>query len=385
MAAKNRLSLRYLLDWNDRDKCYLLAWMIAVLQVFFWIMLILIAHFSEFSRTYISSTGMALSHKAFSAGIIFNLIFVIWGWWLRHRKHESRTYVRAFLYFFSLPFILIGQLIGYFHPMLGITLLGAGLTGSILFGLNRIIGPFLVAVGLTLLLITANIYGLLEHAPLLTEYPISKHHISGAWALIILIISLPFAIGAFVITQLLLLRWHEREEGMRQLSLTDELTTLPNRRAVLKQGEYEIKRARRKQAPFTLAILDIDHFKKVNDTWGHEAGDKVLAELSRILADTLRGADMIGRFGGEEFVILLPDTPTGLAVSALERFRQMIEAHTFTLNHSTHIQITVSFGVCLVEHVKESTNLIDILRLADKALYRAKTNGRNRVESDTLH
>lgn len=384
-ATKKHLSLKYLLDWSNQDKCYLFAWLIVFLQLFFWLMLVLVANFSEFSQAYFSSSGLTLAHKLFAAGIALSSIFVIWGWVLRRQQNESKRYVRAFLYFFGIPFILIGHLIGHFHPLLGVMLLGSGLTGTILFGLKRVIGPFLLILSIMAALTIANIYGVIEHAPLLSDYPITKHQVSGFWTLIIFIASLPFAVGAFVITQLLLSRWHEREENVRQLSLTDELTRLPNRRAVLKQGENELKRALRKNAPFSLAILDIDHFKKVNDTWGHEAGDEVLIELGQVLSTSLRGADMIGRFGGEEFVVLLPDTDTQAAVHAVERFRQTIESHAFTITPQQTINITVSFGVCLVNQVKESTNLIDMLRQADKALYLAKSSGRNRVESATLN
>jgi diguanylate cyclase (GGDEF)-like protein len=135
--------------------------------------------------------------------------------------------------------------------------------------------------------------------------------------------------------------------------------------------------AQRLNEPFSLVMCDLDKFKSVNDTYGHQAGDEVLKQLARILKDEAREIDRVGRYGGEEFMLLLPGTVLDAAVTFAERVRKQIEAHTFTFDGGT-LQRTASFGVSGWPHpkIEESDALV---RTADDALYVAKETGRNRV------
>lgn len=164
----------------------------------------------------------------------------------------------------------------------------------------------------------------------------------------------------------------------RTLSLTDELTGLPNRRAFLQRLEEELGRVQRHPSPLTLAIVDIDHFKQINDYHGHGVGDAVLRAYAQYIQSGFRRHDHVARFGGEEFIILLPNTNTIGAVKALTKIRERISDHTIQTESGTITLPTFSAGVTSY-HMKES--IADFIQRADQALYRAKQSGRNRIET----
>jgi len=158
---------------------------------------------------------------------------------------------------------------------------------------------------------------------------------------------------------------------------TDFLTGLANRRYFMEQAEIELARAIRYRSPLSITMMDIDYFKRINDTYGHKVGDTALQKLSLICQATLRESDLIARIGGEEFAILLPETDAQMAAEAVERIRESIAATDITLEDNQTFRITVSIGVVTL---KEGTATLDtLLRLADAALYEAKRSGRNRI------
>lgn len=160
---------------------------------------------------------------------------------------------------------------------------------------------------------------------------------------------------------------------MQELALTDGLTGLPNRRAFESQSQARLSRAERHPEDMCLLMIDIDHFKAVNDTFGHPVGDKVLVELARSMEETFRASDLLGRIGGEEFTVLLPETSINKAGDIAERFRVIVGCSIFLPDGKP---VSVSIGVA---ERKSSESLSSLSNRADKALYAAKRNGRNRV------
>src|SRR3954463_16254135 len=169
----------------------------------------------------------------------------------------------------------------------------------------------------------------------------------------------------------------EANERLRHMSQTDGLTGLENRRHIETRLEEMFEHAKRLAEPFSCVMVDLDKFKSVNDEYGHQAGDAVLKQLARILKNEVREIDHAGRYGGEEFILLLTGTVLDAAVTFAERVRKAIEDHTFTFDGGT-LKRTASFGVAGWPHPKVK-NCDSLVKAADEALYVAKETGRNRV------
>ena len=169
----------------------------------------------------------------------------------------------------------------------------------------------------------------------------------------------------------------EANELLRHTSQTDGLTGLDNRRHLEDRLREMFEHAKRLNEPFSCVMCDLDRFKSVNDTYGHQAGDAVLKQFARILKHEVREIDRVGRYGGEEFMLLLPGTVLDSGVTFAERVRKQVEANTFTFAE-TSIRRTASFGVSAWPHPRIS-DCDGLMRAADDALYVAKETGRNRV------
>lgn len=168
---------------------------------------------------------------------------------------------------------------------------------------------------------------------------------------------------------------NDRLEALLQ---TDPLTQLVNRRALKTRLLAEMERVRRYDAPLAMLLLDLDHFKKINDTYGHLVGDEVLTGVGSLLQRTARSIDTVARYGGEEFVVVLPETSWQGAVAFAERIRDKLASHRFQIAGTQQIQVTASIGVATYPWPQlESAE--DLFRAADSALYRAKGRGRNLV------
>ncbi len=158
-------------------------------------------------------------------------------------------------------------------------------------------------------------------------------------------------------------------EETKKLSLLDPLTGLANRRCMNVEFERNLARVKRFGNSFSIILLDIDNFKNFNDTYGHTEGDQLLADVGKILLNEVRGLDLVARFGGEEFLILLPETELAIACKVAERIRKSVEAKT---------SITLSLGVTSCS--SGTYTIEDFIKRADDAMYQAKQKGKNRVE-----
>lgn len=162
-----------------------------------------------------------------------------------------------------------------------------------------------------------------------------------------------------------------------RLSTTDPLTGLYNRRFIHEFLVKEIERSKRLDKSFSVVILDLDDFKRLNDTYGHPAGDAVLRTIAQMITDNVRRADIAGRYGGEEFIVIMPESASGIASYAAERLRSRIEQQAIELPKKKRASLTASFGVATFP--QDGTSPDDLLVAADDRLYRAKREGKNRV------
>jgi diguanylate cyclase (GGDEF)-like protein len=167
----------------------------------------------------------------------------------------------------------------------------------------------------------------------------------------------------------------EANRRIEELAELDDLTGSLNRRCIMRFLDDEIARAHRTNLPCSIALLDLDWFKRINDTYGHPTGDEVLRTFAITVFANIRGVDRFGRYGGEEFLLVLPDTPNEVAVRLLERLRSIIAGLDWSA-FSSGMRVTVSAGIATL---KASETADTLLARADGALYKAKAQGRNRI------
>lgn len=166
---------------------------------------------------------------------------------------------------------------------------------------------------------------------------------------------------------------------MEMISMTDELTGLLNRRGLKEKAYLKLRSAKKFDTPLSCLAIDIDYFKKINDTYGHDTGDKVLCHMAQVLKDCTRNYDLVSRYGGEEFVVLLDQTDLDGAVIVAEKIQDRLDQSVFRVLQNglqADIKLTISVGISLFN---DSHNLHSLINKADEALYAAKEDGRNRV------
>lgn len=192
------------------------------------------------------------------------------------------------------------------------------------------------------------------------------------------VLTMGLIMGTLYVTSSRMLRQlHEMQKKLIETSITDDLTGIYNRRFIIGRLSEEFNKSMRTGAPLSVIIFDIDHFKKVNDTYGHMFGDLVLKGVAKCVKESLRTYDILGRFGGEEFLVVAPDTPIEDAVNLARRLNSLIKAATMG-DDANSINVTASFGAATAGIKDEPYD--SLLARADRALYRAKDLGRDRVE-----
>ena len=176
-----------------------------------------------------------------------------------------------------------------------------------------------------------------------------------------------------------------KNSALSEISARDSLTGLYNRWYVMEKIDSEMNRSLRHGSPVSLIMMDIDHFKRVNDSFGHSAGDRVLRSVGQVLRDSCRVYDVAGRYGGEEFCIVLPETRVGNTTVVAERIRERLAASRFDVGEES-VVVTASIGIAGIESIEAEDGLspLSLIDRADQALYSAKHHGRNRVEMWTV-
>lgn len=246
---------------------------------------------------------------------------------------------------------------------------------AMLFGVLRLNSRRLM--GLALLALAAH--GLMLALLMLREPQLDRAALFTEFAVLLVVLPWFAAMGGYVNRLRTRLSDSHRElkrafDRIEQLAIRDALTGTYNRRFLLDCLAGERSRAERLGVPFSVCLIDVDHFKAINDSLGHAAGDVVLKELPAAVAAALRAIDVFGRFGGEEFLLILPGTALAGARAAAERVRRSVEAARFAPLGERHVSVTIG----VAEHAK-GEEVVTLLARADRALYAGKTSGRNRV------
>ena len=175
----------------------------------------------------------------------------------------------------------------------------------------------------------------------------------------------------------------EKNRLLEQAALTDDLTGLPNRRAIESWAAHQLAAASRHGFSFWVVLIDLDHFKRINDTYGHDAGDTVLKGFGEVLKSSTRSSDISGRIGGEEFIHVVTHAEEHHLPMIVERTRSKLAARKFSLG-GMEVTVTASFGVAGFKGADAAMGFVELISRADRALYRAKQGGRNRAEFEPL-
>lgn len=315
--------------------------------------------------------------QSFWGMTLFWMLMVLWGLAIRRRAPEEPVYVTTVLMAVALTSVAVAFLTGQYTTPAMLIIVGFLVICYMAFPRRFYLPPSItIAVMLVGMTVLERLH-VIPYAPLFRVHGYGlgshPHGIAVFFAILIILVALVVIGSAFVFNIQALRR---REELLRDQSLTDSLTGVANRRHFLDQARRELARASRYRLPVTCLMLDLDHFKQVNDRFGHDAGDQVLIAVASRLSGLLRQHDFIARLGGEEFAMLLAHTDADRGALVAERCRQVVAGIDFIFNGVPH-PVTTSVGVASVAGEEPTTS--ELLKRADKALYRAKADGRNCV------
>ncbi|MDF1781247.1 MAG: GGDEF domain-containing protein [Alcanivoracaceae bacterium] len=296
----------------------------------------------------------------------------------RYRPASAAYQVFA-IQMFAMNLIFIGYYIGIANITAGVMLVCIPIVGFMIFERAYVIQVMITSVLAVIALLFASAYNVLPYAPLISINRSEWQLSSPYWVTTNYLASIYIIVAVLVLVDHILGRWREREEEIRILSITDALTGVNNRHSIIEHLQSNIETATRHESPIAVVMLDLDRFKNINDRWGHPIGDETLKLTCKALTVCLREGDIIGRFGGEEFLLVLPNTTLDGAAQLAERCRKKIQAITLCSPSGERIQITASLGISSSE-CTNSYSSDALIKLADDALYAAKNSGRNRVE-----
>lgn len=366
------------LDWRPIDRFILLAWLVMLLPV--GIAAALIATLLgavEYINVDVGSLMLALS----GAHIVLLGAYLT----MAIRRRRTRADWPGFENFIVISYtvqVLISSYATGTHFTEGLLLLFLGVNiTSALANIHKIRMLYFFVCAILALLAFNDFTGTFEQAPLFALAPLKPSGAPLVGWLTVQVMLAAILIALVYVCMAAISRWVERENLYREMASTDGLTRLTNRRSFIERGESELARVQRSPlgmvSGLACIMIDLDHFKKINDTWGHQAGDAVLVAASALMVESARQYDEVGRYGGEEFAILLPGVKEEGAAIVAERIREKIAATPININ-GNKISISASFGVACYPALGINS-LNDLLKAADAALYQAKESGRNRV------
>lgn len=323
-------------------------------------------HWMNLDYTNFHLTRMVLS-------CIFSFVLILPCYYYQHQPFIQRYFPYIAIIYFSSTFMYGGYSIGLSSPATIAGYISLVTVGLVLFE-RKIV--YIIFFPITLYLLVAIVfgaYGYIDYAPVFSE-KLNQDILykNQFWVYSQFYLYIPIFFASIVLFEILLTQWRNREKQIERISQMDPLTGIFNRRKIA----LNLAHIEEQQRNFALVLLDLDFFKNINDNYGHDVGDDVLKNVARVLSRILRADDVVGRFGGEEFILVLERKSLREALEIAERCRKEIEKGQYVVNKQKTITVTASFGVAVSEGKlsKEA-----VIRHADQALYLAKKQGRNQV------
>ncbi|RYY80190.1 MAG: GGDEF domain-containing protein [Moraxellaceae bacterium] len=375
----NNSIVRYfddVLDWTPVRKSLLVLVILIVILVHYWVFQI---YQTFFPSKYINYKILMTLQWGLPLLILLTSLLVYVGKKVQDKDWAQQLFACVSTFYYSIALVILGYTIGLSNITTGLVMAGAPLFGFVLFQRQIVYAAFGTAAALIIGLSTLSAYGYIPYGPLFKPEFFYAFEARPVYLLCMIYFALPHFITIFGFCDLFFIRWRQRERNIHHISITDSLTNLYNRRAITNCLEIALAKNVDLVFPVSVVILDVDLFKRINDAHGHAIGDKALQVVAATLQSTLRKADQVGRYGGEEFLIVLSQTELEQAVIIAERCRVAIANAYVSDEQDQRLQVTASFGVSCSEQC--GYQLDKIVRQADKYLYEAKHQGRDQVVS----
>jgi len=362
-------------EWKDGYKC-ILASALTLPFLAVWIVRLALVHVNPALGLYLDpdSVGPMLAFACLQAAGHLAIIAAA----LLRRRHERRPWlIHLTVQYWFICYGLSLYAIGPYTSPFAMLLLVFPVMAFVVIGVRKVVYGLATFAALLIVSTVAERLDMIPYAPLFISTPLVDGRPHTSWILSLGAIPLLGSGLILVIFAYVVRQWRDREEQLRELSNTDYLTDLRNRRSFMESAEIEFARAQRFDKSLAIVMVDVDHFKRVNDGYGHGVGDEILKLVGKILAREVRRHDVVARYGGEEFCFLLAETNQEQARVMAERCRTRIEAAELMVEGSA-VRVTASVGIAAYPH-QGITRVDQLIDLADGALYRAKHGGRNRV------
>lgn len=364
------------LDWGQVQKSGLVLSILIVVMLYY---LVFQIYQSYFPSPYINHELLLQLKWGIPLIILSTLGLMQCGQYAEHFAWIRSTYPYIATIYYAVILIISGYMIGLANMTTGLVMAGAPLFGFVLFRRHIIYTAFIISTSLIIFLSVLSSYSLIPYGPLFKPEFFYKPEARPFYLLCMIFFSIPHFVCIFGFCDLFFVQWRQRERNIHKISVTDGLTNLYNRRAITKLLEKELADSAVLAQPVSVILLDVDLFKRINDIYGHLIGDKALQAVASTLKNTLRKVDQLGRYGGEEFLVVLSNTDPQQAMFIAERCRQAIHEAVVFDEHDEALQVTASFGVASSAQCGYQAE--KIVRQADKYLYQAKGQGRNQVVS----
>jgi diguanylate cyclase (GGDEF)-like protein len=372
----------YVLDLPENDKAVIVNILISALYFSYYC----VARFSENLPAQFQITNLEyvyLTEQLSLVSILCLNILLLYILYLRRTNPGSMLPNNIQVYLIGQPLALYAILNGVTQLITGLLLGMLPFVGIILFNRKHVFyATCMMWIEIVALAFCVSA-GVLPNAPLFVD-SVKAAQVPLAFSLVQMALSLPVAVVMYAMGHALMQGLVLKEKKILELSRTDVLTGLWNRRYLNELLEHEIALTHRGLNCLSVILLDLDFFKQINDTYGHSAGDKVLIATTHVLRQNARETDYVGRFGGEEFLIVLSNCDVQSAVDVANRYRTMLEEHPIKIGDEV-IHVTGSFGLTTLlptdtPHYDKQVCLDQLINSADKALYDAKHQGRNCVK-----
>lgn len=379
MNIKTKLS-QYVtnpLEWSSSRKAAVLLWMYIFDQLlyllFFWA-----AQNFEVLDPWFNQEQLSF-HSVFFIWLTgLTIVLLIAAETAPKRHQQNVLYEHVGCLYFGLTHVYYGYCIGLQSIPVGVVLVGAPVVGFILLNRWSVAVAFVSSLLLLFAISAATSAGVIPYAPLAQNLMGADGRLATVWVISYWSLAMPHILFIFALAYHVLQRWRLREQEVTHLSRTDGLTGLVNRRHIMDLLELEKAHCETAHLPLSIVMIDLDHFKRINDDWGHDVGDRALVSAAEALRGAVRQNDHVGRYGGEEFLVVLPGLDSDQAELLAERVRAAISAVELKLPNGKSLSLSASLGMSCIA-AQEAASVDHLIKQADLALYQAKDSGRDRL------